>query len=426
MHLCKPHLQASEFAFCKAERKDGRPCTMWVNKDECAYCDFHINAGLRASSRGSAGSDSKQMSARMAQATQGLPAQATQGLPARAMQGVTVQSTRLPRESSQQNHLAGTLHSVNPHYRTGSSDIAAALAEEGYTFQPPDPNAVQPFKFQFAHRPPQQQQQLATSDCTPSVHRPASKTASAIAPKPHACRSHGNPSIGQRVVKSSFAEAFGHIDPNSLEAERLRQARATASVSERDSSRAALDRRLTVLAKKDALITKVHTCPNGPSERSCSHPCPCCFPCQAQNVKSIQITAYKCHQCGYLSERVRSECRAQGHQINAMTMTKRFFSCRSCNEHIGVLNKRLPTDACVKCGKSVWKEAGMRRFSAATTPSQEFLPRGEEVGKFRGSESSASKCARAIGVDNASHQHNSRCTHNDWQASIPIWDDQCS
>ena len=64
-------------------------------------------------------------------------------------------------------------------------------------------------------------------------------------------------------------------------------------------------------------------------------------------------------------------------------MTKRFFECGKCRNHISVLNERLPSKACDKCGAgSSWKEAGMRRTSKAPTAADEFLARGVEHGKF--------------------------------------------
>lgn len=39
---------AADFGFCKAERKDGKPCTMAVNVRVCEYCSYHAGAALKA------------------------------------------------------------------------------------------------------------------------------------------------------------------------------------------------------------------------------------------------------------------------------------------------------------------------------------------------------------------------------------------
>ena len=39
---------AADFARCKADRKDGRPCSMAVNKSVSEYCCFHAAAAIKA------------------------------------------------------------------------------------------------------------------------------------------------------------------------------------------------------------------------------------------------------------------------------------------------------------------------------------------------------------------------------------------
>jgi minichromosome maintenance protein 10 len=39
---------AADFALCKADRKDGRPCSMVVNARVCEFCPFHAGAALKA------------------------------------------------------------------------------------------------------------------------------------------------------------------------------------------------------------------------------------------------------------------------------------------------------------------------------------------------------------------------------------------
>ena len=47
-----------------------------------------------------------------------------------------------------------------------------------------------------------------------------------------------------------------------------------------------------------------------------------------------------------------------------------------------MLNERIPSQACPKCHENKWREAGMRKEKLAAAPTQEFLPRGVEHGKF--------------------------------------------
>ena len=86
-------------------------------------------------------------------------------------------------------------------------------------------------------------------------------------------------------------------------------------------------------------------------------------------------------------------------------MSKRFFECGKCRNHISVLNERLPSKPCDKCGAaSGWKEAGMRRTSKASTAADEFLARGVEHGKFLNSSVAGGGAAEANFFQSARRQ----------------------
>lgn len=40
-----------DYAICKGTRKDGKPCTMPVNKTEGGHCEFHVVAAFNRSQR---------------------------------------------------------------------------------------------------------------------------------------------------------------------------------------------------------------------------------------------------------------------------------------------------------------------------------------------------------------------------------------
>ena len=140
---------------------------------------------------------------------------------------------------------------------------------------------------------------------------------------------------------------------------------------------------------------------------------------QAQAIHVIDVIAYKCHTCDYFAEKARRECRELGHNIASMKVKKRFYCCSKCKEHVSVLNRKLPDGPCKKCGSvDSWKEAGLKRSNAAPSASAEFMPRGEELGKFRNSAPLPSYAA--IGSDaeaNSTGKH-----HNAWQSSLPVLD----
>lgn len=40
-----------DYALCKGTRKDGKPCTMPVNKTEGGHCEFHVVAAFNRAQR---------------------------------------------------------------------------------------------------------------------------------------------------------------------------------------------------------------------------------------------------------------------------------------------------------------------------------------------------------------------------------------
>ena len=133
------------------------------------------------------------------------------------------------------------------------------------------------------------------------------------------------------------------------------------------------------------------------------------------------MTAHRCTTCDYFALRPRPECKEQGHDVREVKTKQRGFKCKQCKQHTTVLMKRLP-DACTKCGSnSSWAEAGIRAERSAPLPSEEFMPRGEEHGRFRNSapERTAERPAMAS-VSSAARA--APANPNIWQATLPVDD----
>jgi hypothetical protein len=302
------------------------------------------------------------------------------------------------------------------------------LKQAGWTIAEPDPNSSRP----FAHGrvvPPSGRtaQPLSQSDPgrlathskptepkpaapRPVVQRPVPPKPAAS--KPTALQPTASSSAQQRADHqrmggsgpragdgkgnaSEFERHFGgKLAADSVEGQRVLGARAAHAVAERDSARNGLGKRLDVLAKKDALSEK------------------------AQQATCLDIKAHRCDQCDYLAERQGAECKAAGHQTRRVPCKKRGFSCAKCRHHTTALNQRWPTQPCAKCGGTNWKDAGMRRESAAPVLSSEFQPRGEEHGKFRNSAPQPQRLDEPGTAHVSSGREASSCG-NAWQTALP-------
>jgi hypothetical protein len=172
---------------------------------------------------------------------------------------------------------------------------------------------------------------------------------------------------GGSAAVSAFSREFGAIDADSAAGWRVREARPVHETADKERERASMMNKLELLSKKDALAEKAYQC------------------------TSMEVTGYKCRVCNNpILDRFPKECKEQSHQIVSQKVTKRWFACRGCTNHISVVNKRLPDGPCAKCHKHAWEPSGPRKAAAMVTPAAEFQPRGEEHGKFRNSAGGAS------------------------------------
>ena len=408
--------QALDFGLCKGERRDGKPCGMWVNRSECDHCEYHAAAALRQLQRAQHASTLSKRAASAQGAGASQAGRAATSVP----HGVTaVPGLALPSFAAPPN--SGVPRGLAPHARPGWSaanmapvgnvsaagerpsvakqaEALAVLQAAGFKIQAPDPNVMKPFGNSTA-RPPQQTlsgaQQPQPSSALARHSKPIVTSSSGLATGTGA----GGKPAAARGPSSDFEKAFGRLDAESSEGQRVVGARPTQAAAERESGRRALEKRLDGLAKKDALSEKM------------------------QQATCIEVNAHRCRQCDYLAERQGSECKAAGHQTERLTVKKRGFRCAKCRNHTTAINKRWPLQACGKCGSTEFKDASVvRERNAAPDPANEFLARGEEHGKFRNSAPPASSDARQSGHtthDRPSASHNP----NHWQGTLPTFDD---
>ena len=414
---------------CKGERRDGKPCGMWVNVRECEYCDYHVMAALKKTER------------------QTAPKAPVIGQKT-VVVGVPAMASTMPRHAA----------AVGP--QSEQDSIAAAkklLTAKGYTLTAPDPNSSrQDFSSRVGARQPLggvasssalssrvQTVQGATphpmskresglisardsrtmwggapsfpGQVSSSTVQQGSKSRTVLpqrnaqlAPAPRSTvgiHALGAPGSGRVETKTAFESKFGKVDVSSTEAARVFGARAIHEASAREEELDRVDKSLKVLAKKDELNEKVRrrprtqivalrnavlrdircltslllphaACPNEPAAP----------PRQVQQTTSRDVTATKCETCGYLAMKARDECVQQCHVMKKLPTKQRWFECRKCRNHIMLLNQRLPEAACEKCHDTSWRPAGMRRSSGSSDPGRGFLARGVEHGKFLSSD----------------------------------------
>jgi hypothetical protein len=76
-----------------------------------------------------------------------------------------------------------------------------------------------------------------------------------------------------------------------------------------------------------------------------------------EGCTELQVTAMQCADCGTLSERPRARC--EGHAVEAVTVTKRFFKCGGCGGRASTLSRRMPNWGCDGCRGCNWQACSM-------------------------------------------------------------------
>ena len=344
-HTQLQHIGAAlDFALCKGERRDGKPCGMWVNRSECEYCSTMLQPLYVSSSSKASTTNSKKMTASVLGAggawlCQRSPWQRLAKRPScrAATPGLVGHKPSWPRDKFDDEDGSDAAAAQIAHAK-------ALLTHYGYDIPEPDPNALDPFA---EHRKIARDIERGNPTNPPMQHRlhgHHEKQSNKVPLPPHPLG--GDRSYSRTVPASStcvppprkasaFAQSFGTVDVASNEGKEVLGAKPVHAQAERDGARNALHQRLDVLKKRDELTTKMES-------RTC-----------------IEVTAQRCMQCEYLQIRALPECKERGHDLRAIKVKQRGFSCSKCKQHTTALNKRMP-DARTKCGGTAWREAGVR------------------------------------------------------------------
>ncbi len=67
-------------------------------------------------------------------------------------------------------------------------------------------------------------------------------------------------------------------------------------------------------------------------------------PTQVQKVR-----AWHCAACKYTTDTPHPACRAAGHELTRLSVSKRWWRCTGCSAHFSTVGVRYPASRCPKC-----------------------------------------------------------------------------
>jgi len=99
-----------------------------------------------------------------------------------------------------------------------------------------------------------------------------------------------------------------------------------------------------------------------------------------EQVKSINVRAWKCKQCRSTTDslRCKQRCEELGHELKECFAKRTRWQCGGCGMALNVLDRELP-NACQKCNGGAWKQVSMNPVKMTSMPKDQLLPRGEEL-----------------------------------------------
>ncbi|XP_026472552.1 protein MCM10 homolog isoform X1 [Ctenocephalides felis] len=101
------------------------------------------------------------------------------------------------------------------------------------------------------------------------------------------------------------------------------------------------------------------------------------------NTFKVACKAVSCSVCKYTSFSASEKCKKERHQLKVTDSFKRFFQCQDCSNRTVTLDK-IPKFSCKNCQSSHWVRAPMMKERIVKSTSQVLSIRGDEE-KFIGS-----------------------------------------
>ncbi|CBN77237.1 conserved unknown protein [Ectocarpus siliculosus] len=308
-----------DYGLCKGKRKDGKPCTMPVNKTEGGgFCEFHVVAAFnRAQRKEPVGNKTKgntqqpalSMSAKLG--ASGLSSKS-------AAAAVFLQMPqRCPVRQDGTRSAEGEKMLADAQVLMKQRAIKEKADQRGLLLRPQDPNS-------------------ASSIGKKSSDKPSGLRAGSN--KRQAARPGANPLLaaGGRGGDGGDPLAKKVKTMSAVEKELLlRRVSKYAGLAEEERAKDA-DRSVQRLEQREAMADK------------------------AEEVTKMVVTVFACTQCKTRRSRFNKRCRDLGHDQKGVKATLRFFECTNCRKRCSS-TERVPRTGCESCGRhDMWKRCGAR------------------------------------------------------------------
>ncbi|KAG1682600.1 Protein MCM10 [Nymphon striatum] len=362
---------SKDFGLCKSKRKDGHPCSIVVNKNNCEYCQYHVKSAyqklsskrteLQASYSGVEPRGLKNKLLKNQQIMYGGQSFTVPSNSHEMMTGVPSIGSRnllrhLVKEDETQQVKAGTFKSISakdllkmhqtefvnknqsvkinntPKIGAGlvpGRDIDLDIIPHSNSFR--SSTQLNGAKLRAVRNIQRKGELKKTDPNTVKVNNKSESFINAVKTRIEDTSSskseHEPPSAKRNCLEMD--RRISSVDINKIINQKSRH--------ENEANTEQADRMETYfgcLEKKEQMEEKMIS------------------------TKEVMVTAVSCHKCNYTSYHQSDMCRGLQHVISRHKAKKRFFRCVDCKKRTTSLTK-LPTKACRHCNGNSFERVGM-------------------------------------------------------------------
>ncbi|XP_063386936.1 protein MCM10 homolog [Cydia fagiglandana] len=405
--------QSKDLGTCKSKKKNGEPCTAFVNLSQCEHCIYHVKQEYQKYSKRSE-LQSSTMGKGLVNLQKKVLGKDTVIYGGRAYTAPTSGNHKVIKDRDQNR-----LMSLSDYYKSEGDKLMMNKAPYGAG---PMKNNTTPL-----HSPSTQRKSDTErlNKLTASPSNISSSLAERVASSPKLGKGFGlkgsgmvdlNMSYGQKAAERAKANALRLIqqsggieklDPNNIRGTETGKKRAFEKLNgdnENDSKKSKPNGIKSERFKKILEATSAHQ--NLIQEHDDNEQDKYFNKLEKKeameekmlNTFKLACKAVRCIKCKYTAFSAAQLCKDERHPLKVLDTFKRFFKCLDCNNRTVSL-ELIPMKSCSNCNSSRWEKAPMLREKKVTSLSEGLSIRGEEEG-YIGGQINAGKNINLLVPDN--------------------------
>lgn len=395
---------SKDLGVCKSKKKNGEPCTAFVNLSQCEHCIYHIKQEYQKFSKRQE-LQSSTMGKGLVNLQNKVLGKSTVIYGGKAYSALPTGNSKKVKEKDQNR-----LMSLSDYYKTEGNNLMMNKAPIGAG---PLKNNMSTLHSPTTQRKSDMERLSNLTYSSPKSSKSQSSLAEKVASSPKLGKGFSltgsgtidlNMSYGQKAAARAKANAIRliqqnggiqKIDPNNIKGTEAGKKRAldklNKSGSEENESKKSKpneDSRnsKSIMSERFKKILEATSAHQNLIEQHDDSEMDKYFNKLEKkesmeekmlNTFKLACKAVRCAKCKYTAFSAAQICKDERHPLKVLDTFKRFFKCLDCNNRTVSLDL-IPLHSCSNCKSSRWEKAAMMREKKVTSLSDGLSIRGEE------------------------------------------------